>query len=149
MFRTVLFALAAFTLTRVGHAGELGIHVILSGQLAPGVYGQVQLGAEQPPPPLVYAQPVLIEPQAAPPQPVYLHVPPGHARNWRKHCHAYNACNRPVYFVRSDEYSPHYRDHRQDYGHGHGNGSRGGDDDHGRDRGDHDREHRDEHRDEH
>jgi len=97
-------------------AGDLDIHVILSGQVAPGVYGQVQLGSG-PPPPVVYSQPMLIEPQPSPLPPVYLHVPPGHAKNWSKHCHEYHACNRPVYFVRSAEYAPGY-DH-QDHRHGH------------------------------
>ena len=115
----------------VGRAGDLGINVILSGQVAPGIYGQVQLGNASPPP-VVYAQPMLIEAQAAPPPPVYLHVPPGHAKNWRKHCREYNACNRPVYFVRSEEYAPDYerrnhghghdRDDDHDHGHGHGRG---------------------------
>jgi len=111
----------------IGRAGDLGINVMLSGQVAPGVYGQVQIGNASPPP-VVYAQPMLIEPQAAPPPPVYLHVPPGHAKNWRKHCREYNACNRPVYFVRSAEYEPDYarRDHGHDrdddHGHGHGHG---------------------------
>ena len=95
----------------VSRAGDLDIHVILSGQVAPGVYGQVQLGNSSPPP-VVYAQPMIIEPQASPPPPVYLHVPPEHAKNWRKHCHEYHACNRPVYFVRSAEYAPGY-DHRE------------------------------------
>ncbi|HEY4970481.1 MAG TPA: hypothetical protein VII35_11290, partial [Steroidobacteraceae bacterium] len=67
------------------------------------------------PPPVVYAQPMLIEPQAAPPPPIYLHVPPGHAKNWRVHCHEYNACNRPVYFVRSQEYDPEYQRHYQEH----------------------------------
>ncbi len=91
-------------------AGDLDVRVMLSGQVAPGVYGQVQIGNDRPPP-VVYAQPMLIEPQAAPPPPMYLHVPPGHARNWRKHCHEYHACNRPVYFVRSAEYDPEYQRH--------------------------------------
>jgi hypothetical protein len=99
----------------VSRAGDLDIHVILSGQVAPGVYGQVQLGNGQPPP-VVYAQPMLIEPQASPLPPVYLHVPPGHAKDWNKHCHEYHACNRRVYFVRSAEYAPGY-DH-EDHGHG-------------------------------
>jgi hypothetical protein len=113
---------AAVALAGVGicRAGDLGIHIILSGEVAPGVYGQVQIGNASPPP-LVYAQPMLIEPRAAPPPPVYLHVPPGHARNWRKHCREYNACNRPVYFVRSAEYEPDYE---------HRNHGRGRDDDH-------------------
>jgi hypothetical protein len=37
----------------VSRAGDLDIHVILSGQVAPGIYGQVQLGSA-PPPPVVY-----------------------------------------------------------------------------------------------
>ena len=32
--------------------------------------------------------------------PLYLHVPPGHAKKWSQHCARYNACNRPVYFVK-------------------------------------------------
>jgi hypothetical protein len=98
----------------VSRAGDLDIHVILSGQVAPGVYGQVQPG-NGPPPAVVYSQPMLIEPQSSPLPPVYLHVPPGHAKDWRRHCHEYHACNRPVYFVRSAEYAPRY-DHR-DNGH--------------------------------
>ena len=119
------------------HAGDLDIRVMLSGQVAPGVYGQVQIGNDRPPP-IVYAQPMLIEAQAAPPPPVYLHVPPGHAKNWRKHCREYNACNRPVYFVRSEEYEPGYV--RRDYDHEHDR-SRHGDDDRDHGHGDHDRGH--------
>lgn len=96
------------------HAGGVDIRVMLSGQVVPGVYGQVSIGNESPPP-VVYAQPMLIEPQRAPPPPIYLHVPPGHAKNWRKHCHEYNACNRPVYFVKSQEYDPEYQRHYQDH----------------------------------
>lgn len=96
------------------HAGDLGIRIMLSGQVVPGVYGQVQIGNDRPPA-VVYAQPMLVEPIAAPPPPIYLHVPPGHARNWRKHCREYNACNRPVYFVRSAEYDPEYQRHYADH----------------------------------
>ena len=117
--------------TGICRAGELNLNVILSGQIAPGVYGQVQLGNETPPP-VLYAQPVMIEPvpYAVPPPPVYLHIPPEHAHNWRQHCHEYHACNRPVYFVRSAEYEPGYerrdhdhgRDHDRDDDHDHGHG---------------------------
>jgi|SRR5579862_7068982 len=120
MYSRTMSVLVTLLIAAAGvcRAGDLDIHVILSGQVAPGVYGQVQLGGGEPPP-VVYAQPMLIEPQAAPLPPVYLHVPPGHAKNWRKHCHEYHACNRPVYFVRSAEYEPGY-DHREhDHGHGH------------------------------
>src|ERR1700676_829663 len=132
-----MISMAAVTLAGagVGRAGDLGINVILSGQVAPGVYGQVQLGNAAPPP-VVYAQPMLIEPQQyayAPPPPVYLHVPPGHAKNWRKHCREYNACNRPVFFIRSAEYEPdyarrHYGHDEHEHGHEHGHDR---DDDHG------------------
>ena len=148
-----VFTLVAIMFAGIGgaHAGDLDVRVMLSGQVAPGVYGQVQIGNDRPPP-VVYAQPMLIEPMDAPPPPVYLHVPPGHARNWRQHCREYNACNRPVYFVRSQEYEPeyqrHYADHErerdqerrrwedherdQERGHEHGNWR----DDGGRDHGD-------------
>lgn len=121
---TVIMVIAGAGMCR---AGELNINVILSGQVAPGVYGQVQIGNHSPPP-LVSAQPVMIEtvPDVAPPPAVYLHVPPEHARNWRQHCREYNACSRPVYFVRSAEYEPGYdrrgrgRDHDRDDGHDRG-----------------------------
>ena len=118
MCSRALIGLAAILISSAGasRAGDLDIHVILAGEIAPGVYGQVRLGNE-PPPPVVYAQPMLIEPQASPPPPVYLHVPPGHAKNWRKYCHEYHACNRPVYFVRSAEYAPDYDRHEHEHGH--------------------------------
>jgi hypothetical protein len=100
----------------VVQAGDLAVGVSLSGAVAPGVYGEVQLGNSSPPP-LVYAAPVQIvrARRADAPPPIYLHVPPDHARNWRAHCHEYNACNRPVYFVRSEEYEPGYRRHDRRY----------------------------------
>jgi hypothetical protein len=111
-----LITLVAMLLVGAGsvHAGGLDIHVLLSGEVAPGLYGQVNIGNERPPP-VVYVRPMLIEPQQAPPPPIYLHVPPEHAKNWRKHCREYNACNRPVYFVRSQEYDPAYQRHYQDH----------------------------------
>jgi hypothetical protein len=59
-------------------------------------------------------------------QPIYLHVPPGHAKDWRKHCSKYNACGQPVYFVQENWYNevyvPRYRDQSDDHGKGHGKG---------------------------
>src|ERR1700736_5258677 len=108
----VLTSMAAVALigTGVGRAGDLNIRIILAGHLAPGVYGQVELGDEAPPP-LVYAEPVLIVPVATPRPPVYLYVPPGHVRYWSRYCRQYNACSRPVYFVLSPEYEPSYVPH--------------------------------------
>jgi hypothetical protein len=128
-------ALAALTVTALplAHGQNVSVNATITGQVVPGVYGQLVLG-NQPPPPVVYAQPVIAEPPAmvpaVPVAPIYLHVPPGHAKDWARHCHEYHACNRPVYFVKSAEYEPGYRpDHRQDHGR------------HEDDHGDHDRDH--------
>ena len=87
----------------------------------PGVYGRIDLGGF-PEPALINTQPVYVQraPGADLP-PVYLHVPPGYERNWRRHCREYNACGQPVYFVRDDwyrnTYQPRYREmHGNDHG---------------------------------
>jgi hypothetical protein len=134
-----LLALGAFA---PGAKAQVSINATITGEVVPGVYGRVVLG-DRTPPPLVYAQPVLVEPPvvvgAPPPEPLYLHVPPGHAKNWRKHCHEYHACNRPVYFVRSAEYEPGYRGHEEHERRHHDDEHEHGDRDHGdRDHGDHD-----------
>jgi hypothetical protein len=102
-------------------AADVGISVSV-GQ--PGFYGQIDIG-NVPRPAVIYPQPVVIQRVAVaqPLQPVYLRVPPGHAKNWGKHCHRYDACARPVYFVQDDWYNnvyvPHYE---QTHGKGHGKG---------------------------
>lgn len=88
------------------------IHLSVGGEISPGVYGQVQFD-NAPPPPVFYSHPKIImhvqdEDEL---EPIYLHVPPGHAKHWAKHCREYNACGRPVYFVRSAEYEPNYHEH--------------------------------------
>jgi len=105
--------------------------VTIEGALAPGVYGRIDIG-DAPPPPLLYTQPVIIQraPVYVQQQPLYLHVPPGHAKKWSKHCARYNACNRPVYFVRvqgDDGYEQRrareaYRSHQDDQGRYEGHG---------------------------
>ena len=87
--------------------------VVIHGEVKPGVYGRVEFG-NAPPPVLVYSQPVVIVREPRPVQPIYLHVPPGHAKKWDKHCHKYNACNRPVYFVKSKEYGKEWDKHDHD-----------------------------------
>ena len=100
-------------------AGDVNVGVTISGEVRPGVYGRVDIGTA-PPPPVFYPQPVVIVRQAHPVAvaPIYMHVPPGHAKKWSKHCRKYNACATPVYFVRSAEYEPGYRQP----GKGHGKG---------------------------
>ena len=102
----------------VGAAGAVqaapNVNVSIDGRMAPGVYGRIEIG-NAPPPVLVYPQPVVIYEPVRPVQaaPIYLNVPPGHAKNWSKHCRRYNACGQPVYFVRTAEYEPGYRDYRE------------------------------------
>ena len=124
----VLLAMSFGAAAPLANAGDISVGVTITGEITPGVYGRVDL-SNRPPPPLVYAAPIVIErpPPHVVVQPIYLHVPPGHAKNWSKHCHEYHACNRPVYFVKSAEYEPGYRrdDHRKGHGHSdehHGNG---------------------------
>jgi hypothetical protein len=96
----------------------------------PGFYGRLDIN-NYPSPILVYPEPVVIQPVpvGVARQPLYLHVPPGHARDWGKHCRKYNACGQPVYFVQDNWYNevyvPAYREkhgHGHDKGHGKGNG---------------------------
>ncbi|UXH77779.1 hypothetical protein [Roseateles amylovorans] len=85
-------------------AGDVGISVSI-GQ--PGFYGQINVG-NQPPPAVVYAEPVMVERVYAPAPPVYLRVPPNHLHAWSRHCGYYGACGRRVYFVREDWYARTY-----------------------------------------
>lgn len=100
------------------------VSATVSGQLQPGIYGRIDIG-NAPPPPLIYAQPIIIQRPAVLVQqaPLYLHVPPGHAKKWSKHCGKYNACGQPVYFVRvrgDDDYERRGYQRRDEYRSEHG-----------------------------
>ena len=89
-------------------AADVGVSVHIS---QPGVYGRIDIG-RFPQPQVVLAQPVImVRPvvvhQAPPPPSVYMWVPPGHRKNWRRHCGQYNACGVPVYFVQDQWYGEH------------------------------------------
>ena len=115
--------LCATTLTvaaGASHAADVGVSVEVS---QPGVYGRIDIGRfPQPqvivPQPVVIARPVVV----AQPQPVYMWVPPGHRKDWGKHCRHYNACGVPVYFVRHDWYQSHVMEADSHGGPGHGKG---------------------------
>jgi hypothetical protein len=94
-------------------AAGTNVNVSIDGQVAPGVYGRINIG-NGPVPVLVYPQPVVIYQPVRPVQasPIYLSVPPGHSKHWGKHCRHYNACGQQVYFVRTAEYDPGYHEHR-------------------------------------
>ena len=92
----------------------------------PGVYGRIDIG-NFPQPQVIYAQPMIIQrpAQYVQQQPVYLYVPPGHQKNWKKHCGRYNACGQPVYFVKEEWVRERYEEKHhgdQERGNGHGNG---------------------------
>ncbi|NTV69093.1 MAG: hypothetical protein HGA71_03000 [Azonexaceae bacterium] len=87
----------------------------------PGFYGRLDIGGF-PPPPLLFPEPLMIQRVPVGRPPLYLRVPSGHARDWRRHCHRYHACGERVYFVQDNwyqqEYAPVYRErhgHRHDY----------------------------------
>ena len=110
-----LFAVALGAAAAPVLATDVGVSVSI-GQ--PGFYGRIDVG-DYPPPRLIYQQPRYIERVAYDRPPIYLHVPPGHAKNWRKHCGKYNACGERVYFVQNTwydrEYVPRYRDRHSEY----------------------------------
>jgi len=91
-------------------SADVGVSVTIA---QPGMYGRIDIGGF-PHPPVIFPDPIAIErvPVGAPI--IYLHVPPGHARHWRQHCHEYNACGARVMFVQGGwydrEYVPRYRE---------------------------------------
>lgn len=147
MTRPSLFALAVIAvllaiLAAAPVAAQTSVGVSI-GINQPGVYGRIDIG-NVPPPPVIYPQPVVIAPGpvAVYQRPVYLYVPPGHQKNWAKHCGRYAACGQPVYFVQEtwvrDRYERYEREHPghrggpphgkgKDKGHG-GKGKHGRDD---------------------
>lgn len=112
-------------------AADVGISI---GIAQPGVYGRIDIGRFPQPPAVVTPHPIIIEAPrvvaARPPQPVYLWVPPGHQKDWSKHCRKYDACGVPVHFVRQDWYETNVLGSHQrgagghGPGKGHGKGSR-------------------------
>ena len=97
-------------------AADVGVSLSIG---EPGYYGHIDIG-DYPRPALVYAEPVIVEHHVVTGPPIYLHVPPGHARHWHKHCHEYGACARRVYFVDNDWYEhtyvPVYREKHHKHG---------------------------------
>lgn len=125
----LLAATALFSLAGLAGAQNVGVSVSVS---QPGFYGRVDIGDTRPT--LIYPQPVIIAPGpvGVVQRPIYMRVPPGHSKNWRRYCGQYNACGQPVYFVRDDG-GPAPRKHKGDRGghdhdHGHDHGGHGHDD---------------------
>jgi hypothetical protein len=116
-FKPLVSAVALATALFV-HAAVSASEVALSVYARPGSYGAIDV-RDLPTPRLVYEEPVIIH--SRPPvvrDPVYVHVPPGHAKHWSKHCRKYNACDRPVYFVDDRWYNEVYLVHAAKNKHG-------------------------------
>ncbi len=110
-------ALMASVIGTPAMAADVGVSVTI-GQ--PGFYGHIDIGDyPYPEPVLIYREPIIIHRHAAVVyEPIYLRVPPGHAKRWRYYCDRYDACDRPVYFVRdrwyNEVYAPLYRERHGD-----------------------------------
>ncbi len=108
-------AIAASTITAPALAGDVGVSISV-GQ--PGFYGRLDLGG-YPAPVLIYPEPRIVHRVTVERPPIYLRVPPGHAKNWRKYCHRYDACGERVYFIQDNwyhhEYVPRYREQHSHY----------------------------------
>lgn len=136
--RTNLFkaaAIGALLLSSTSYASDVGISVQF-GQA--GFYGRLDLGGYQQPQ-LIYREPRIVERVTVRREPLYLVVPPGHAKKWEKHCSKYHACGHPVYFVeerwynevvvarhRDGQYREQDRDQDRDSAREHGHGKNHG-----------------------
>ena len=107
-------AIAATSATIPALAADVAVSVSIGD---PGFYGRIDIGG-YPPPQVIYREPRIIVREVESRPPIYLRVPPGHAKNWRKHCGKYNACGERVYFVRDNwynrEYVPRYQEQHRD-----------------------------------
>lgn len=132
LFISAVIAAAAFIASAL--AADVGVSVTV-GQ--PGFYGRIDIG-DYMQPRLIYAQPVIIQRGVVIGEPIYLRVPPGHAKHWKKHCHEYGACSERVYFIQDDwyerEYVPYYREKHGDRGYEHHDNGKGHDHGKGRDK---------------
>lgn len=138
--KQLLLTAALVAASAATFAADVGVSISIG---EPGFYGRLDIG-DYPPPQLIYRQPIAIERVAMDRPPLYLRVPPGHAKHWDKHCREYHACGERVYFVQDTWYNREYvprfqermrggrderRDERRDDRHGnqksdgHGNGN--------------------------
>ncbi len=103
----------------IASAADAGLSLSI-GQ--PGFYGEIYLDDAYPVPELVHPNPAIIyTPPNKVQQPIYLHIPQKHVKNWRRFCIQYRACDRPAYFVHehwyNDVYIPYYNQLRHDAHH--------------------------------
>ncbi len=132
IFKRLLLAISVMAMANSAYAADVGVSISI-GQ--PGFYGRLDIGDyPYPQPYLINPAPIIVHrPAMVVYEPIYLHVPPGHAKRWSRYCGRYDACDRPVYFVRdrwyNDVFIPQYRER---HGYHDGDQDRG----YNRDRGD-------------
>ena len=106
----LLAVLAVSSISAPSLAADVGVSVTIG---EPGFYGRIEIG-DFPKPLVVYREPKIVQKVTVVKEPVYLRVPPGHAKHWSKHCARYNACGERVYFVKDEwyerEYVPRYKE---------------------------------------
>ena len=77
-------------------------------------YGQIDIRPALKPK-IIFPEPVLVRQVdvVTPGEPVYMRVPSDHAKDWRKYCQKYNACDQRVFFVDDkwyrNVYAPAYK----------------------------------------
>ena len=90
-------------------AGNVAVSISVG---EPGFYGHLDVGGYGRPA-VIYREPVVVSHRYRGVPAVYMRVPVDHSRNWSRYCGRYDACSRPVYFVRDEwyhnVYSPRYR----------------------------------------
>lgn len=112
-FLIVMSIVAAFILSTssmTALAVDEGISMNI-GQ--PNYYGRIDPnGYSQPQ--VIYRQPRAVNRIPTDQPPVYMRVPRKQAKNWRKHCGTYNACNERVLFVQDNWYNREYASRYQE-----------------------------------
>jgi hypothetical protein len=109
--KAFIFAASLLALASPAMAADINVSVNL-GQ--PDFYGPLEV-QNYGQPRVIYTNPIIIQRPVnyVNQAPIYLRVPPGHAKNWSKHCAAYNACGQRVLFVQdtwyNNTYAPRYR----------------------------------------
>ena len=112
--KRMLFAVALSLVAAPLFAADVGVSLTIG---EPNFFGHIEFGNTARPD-VIYRDPVIVKKQLLHKhvEPIYLRVRPGHEKHWRKHCHEYHACNRPVYFVKDTwyrkRYASHYRKHK-------------------------------------
>lgn len=129
-FKRILFSAVALiaSATTPALANDVGMSISI-GQ--PGFYGRLDIGDyPYPQPRLIYNNPIIVHRSSVMYEPLYLRVPPGHAKRWHYYCDRYEACGRPVYFVQDtwyhNVYIPQYRERHGDNEWHDRDGGRGG-----------------------